>query len=82
MRRTAMSDHTAGGEWGWLFATHANPSPSTEAINLMSVPHLHYIYRRLSQAQHLGLAWTVKPISLLGHNPNTAQFTPDQCRRI
>ena len=43
VQRTARSDHTVGGEWRWLFATHANPSDSAEAINLMSVPHLHFI---------------------------------------
>ena len=34
------------------------------------------LYRRPSRAQHLGLARTLKPISLLGHNPNTARITP------
>ena len=82
VRRTARSDHTTGGEWRCLFATHANPSDSAEAISPMSVPHLHYIYRRPSRAQHLGLAWTQKPISLLGHNPDTARITSDQCPRI
>ena len=43
MRRTARSDHTVGGEWRSLFATHANPSHNTVAINRMSVPHLHFI---------------------------------------
>ena len=61
MRRTARSDHTTGGEWRCLFATHANPSDSAEVINRMSVRHLHYIYRRPSRAQHLGLARTLKP---------------------
>ena len=82
VRRTARSDHTTGGEWRCLFATHANPSDSAEAINRVSVRHLHYIYRRPSRAQHLGLARTLKPISLLGHNPNTARITSDQCPRI
>ena len=82
VRRTARSDHTTGGEWRCLFATHANPSDSAEAINRVSVQHLHYIYRRLSRAQHLGLAQTIKPISLLGHNPNTVRITFDQCPRI
>ena len=82
VRRTARSDHTTGGEWRCLFATHANPSDSAEAINRVSVRHLHYIYRRPSRAQHLGLARTLKPTSLLGHNPNTARITSDQCPRI
>ena len=82
MRRTARSDHTTGGEWRCLFATHANPSDSVEAISRVSVRHLHYIYRRPSRAQHLGLAQTLKPISLLGHNPNTVRITSDQCPRI
>ena len=43
MRRTARSDHTTGSEWRCLFATHANPSDSAEAISLMSVRHLHFI---------------------------------------
>ena len=43
VRRTARSDHTTGGEWRCLFATHANPSDSAEAINLVSVRHLHII---------------------------------------
>ena len=43
VRRTARSDHAAGGEWMCLFATHANPSDSAEAINRMSVLHLHFI---------------------------------------
>ena len=42
VRRTARSDHTTGGEWRCLL-THANPSDSAEAINHMSVMHLHYI---------------------------------------
>ena len=82
VRRTARSDHTTGSEWRCLFATHANPSITAEAINRMSVRHLHYIYRRPSRAQHLGLARTLKPISLLGHNPNTVRITSDQCPRI
>ena len=81
MRWTARSDHTVGGEWRWLFATHANPSDSTEAINRMSVPD-PTLYRHPSWAQHLGLARTLKPTSLLGHNPNTARTTSDQCPRI
>ena len=81
VRRTARSDHTTGGEWRCLFATHANPSDSAEAINRVSVPH-PTLYRRPSRAQHLGLARTLKPISLLGHNPNTARITSDQCPRI
>ena len=44
----------------------------------MSLPH-PTLYRRLSRAQYLGLARTLKPISLLGHNPNTARITSDQC---
>ena len=60
MRRTARSDHTTGGEWRCLFATHANPSDSTEAINRMSVSH-PALYRHPSRAQHLGLARTLKP---------------------
>ena len=80
VRRTARSDHTTGG-WRCLFATHANPSDSTEAINHMSVLH-PTLYRRPSRAQHLGLARTLKPISLLGHNPNTVRITSDQCPRI
>ena len=44
MRRTARSDHTVGSEWRWLFTTYANPSDSAEAINRMSVLHLHFIY--------------------------------------
>ena len=43
VRRTARSDHTVGGEWRWLFATHANPSRGAEAINYPSVLHLHFI---------------------------------------
>ena len=43
MRWTARSDHTGGDEWRWIFATHANPSRSAEAINRMSVPHLHFV---------------------------------------
>ena len=82
MWRTARSDHTIGGEWRCLFATHANPIDSAEAINRLSVRHLHYIYRRPSQAQHLGLARTLKPVSLLGHNLNTARITTHQCPRI
>ena len=82
VRRTARSDHTVGSEWRWLFATHANPSDSAKAISSMSVRHLHYIYRRPSRAQHLGLARTLKTISLLGHNPNTVRITSDQCPRI
>ena len=81
VRRTARSDHTTGGEWRCLFATHANPSDSAEAINRMSVPH-PTLYRRPSRAQHLGLTRTLKPISLLGHNPNTARITSDQCPQI
>ena len=81
VRRTARSDHIVGGEWRCLFATHANPSDGAKAINRMSAPH-PTLYRRLSQAQHLGLARTLKPISLLGHNPNTARITSDQCPRI
>ena len=81
MRRTARSDHTTGGEWRCLFATHANPSDSAEAINHMSVPH-PTLYRRPSRAQHLGLARTLKPISLLGHNPNIVWITSDQCPQI
>ena len=80
VRRTARSDHTTGGEW--RCATHANPSDSAEAINCVSVWHLHYTYRRPSRAQHLGLARTLKPISLLGHNLNTVRITFDQCPRI
>ena len=30
-------------EWRWLFATHANPGDSAEAVNLMSVLHPHFI---------------------------------------
>ena len=82
VRRTARSDHTTGGEWRCLFTTHPNPSDNAEVIKPMSVPHLHYIYRRPSRAQHLGLARTLKPISLLGHNPNTVRITSDQCPRI
>ena len=41
--RTARSDHIVGDEWRRLFATQANPSRSAEAINRMSVPHLHLI---------------------------------------
>ena len=59
-RQTARSDHTTGGEWRCLFATHANRSDSTEAINLISVT-TSTIYRHLSWAQHLGLAWILKP---------------------
>ena len=81
MRRTARSDHTVGGEWRCLFATHANPSDSAEAINRMSV-RTSTLYRRPSLARHLGLARTLKPINLLGHNPNTARITSDQCPRI
>ena len=81
VRRTARSDHTTGGEWRCLFATHANPSDSAKVINHMSVPH-PTLYRRPSRAQHLGLAWTLKPTSLLGHNPNIARITSDQCPRI
>ena len=60
MRRTARSDHITDNKWRWLFATHANPSHSTEAINRMSVPP-PTLYRLPSQAQHLGLARTLKP---------------------
>ena len=81
VRRTARSDHTTGGESRCLFATHANPSDSAKAINRMSVPH-PTLYRRPSRAQHLGLARTLKPTSLLGHNPNTDRITSDQCPRI
>ena len=81
VRQTARSDHTVGGEWRCLFTTHANPSDSAEAINHMSVPH-PTLYMRPSRAQHLGLARTLKPISLLDHNPNTARITSDQCPRI
>ena len=81
MRQTARSDHTTGSEWRCLFATHANPSESAEANPRMSVPH-PTLYRHPSQAQHLGLARTLKPISLLGHNPNTVRITSDQCPRI
>ena len=81
VRRTARSDHTTGGEWRCLFATHANPSDSAEVINHMSVLH-PTLYRCLSRAQHLGLARTLKPISLLSHNPNTVRITSDQCPRI
>ena len=76
MQRTARSDHTTGSEWRCLFATHANHSDSAEAINHMSMSH-PTLYRCLSRAQYLGLAWTLKPISLLGHNPNTARITSD-----
>ena len=76
MRQTGRSDHTIGGKWRCLFATHANPSDIAEAINRMSVLH-PTLYRRLSRAQHLGLARTLKPTSLLGHNPNTARITSD-----
>ena len=78
VRRTARSDHTTGGEWRCLFATHANPNDSAEAINRMSVPH-PTLYRRPSWAQHLGLSRTLKAISLLSHNPDTARITSDQC---
>ena len=78
VRRTARSDHTVGSEWRCLFATHANPSDIVEVINRMSVTH-PTLYRRPSRAQYLGLARTLKPISLLGHNPNTARITSDQC---
>ena len=81
MRQTARFDHTARGKWRCLFATHANPSDSAEAINRMSVPH-PTLCRHPSRAQHLGLARTLKPISLLVHNPNTTQITYDQCPRI
>ena len=43
MQRIASSDHTTGGEWRCLFATHANPSDSAEAINRMSVRTPLYI---------------------------------------
>ena len=78
MRRTARSDHTTGGEWRCLFATHTNPNGSAEVINRMTVPH-PTLYRRPSWDQYLGLAWTLKPISLLGHNPNTTRITSNQC---
>ena len=81
VRRTARSDRTTGGECRCLFARHANPSDSAKAINRMSVPH-PTLYRRPSRAQHLGLARTLKPISLLGHNSNTVWITSDQCPRI
>ena len=43
MQRTARSDHIIGREWRWLFATHAKLNDGAEAINLMSVPHHHFI---------------------------------------
>ena len=81
VRRTARSDHTVGGEWRCIFATHANPSDNAEAIN-QRVCRTSTLYRRPSQAQHLGLARTLKPISLLGHNLNIARITSDQCPLI
>ena len=78
MRRTARSDHTTGGEWRWLFATHANPSRSAEAINLMSVPHLHFIYASVAGST-LGPRTDPKAQSLLGHVPSPVRITSDQC---
>ena len=72
-----QSAASGGGYSQHMQTLVAAPKRSTTRVCCTST-----LYRRPSRAKHLGLARTLKSISLVGHNPNTARITSDQCPHI